>query len=139
MHLLSQIRCICAYRYTKTTAPGDAPAEQRAHTASPPAAPAAPVPGRGFGHGCDPFEPAEWPFALRGADATAVFRSRAFRAARLPQPPLLDSRRPLPKQITLLSAAGGEAVVNHVRPLLCCACSASAGPAVRGCCGRLPV
>lgn len=76
------------------------------------------IPYGTFGRGCTPFNPQDWPFALRDADAAGVYRERAFRAARLPPPPPLDSPHPLPKQITLVSAGDGESVVNHVRPRL---------------------
>ena len=71
--------------------------------------------GGRFGQGCAKFDPAQWPFALRDAAAAEVYRERAFRRARLPPPPPLDSPEPIPRQITVLSAPEGEAISNYVR------------------------
>ena len=66
---------------------------------------------------CPPFDPADWPFALRTKEAADLFRKRAYRAARVPEPSE-DPVAVTPKQITVVSAADGEVVGNKVRSIL---------------------
>lgn len=74
--------------------------------------------------GCPLVNPTDWPFALRNQEAADLFRKRAYRAARL-QPPSEDPLAAIPKQITVVSAAGGEVVTNKVRTLPLCDCCAA--------------
>jgi hypothetical protein len=71
---------------------------------------------------CPPFDPEKWPLALRSQEAADLFRKRAYQAARLP-PPSEQTLESIPKQITVVSAATGEEVVNKVGAhCLCVTC-----------------
>eukprot|EP00892_Ulva_mutabilis_P000815 jgi/Ulvmu1/10734/UM068_0022.1 len=108
-------------RYIDTSAPADklrAAAGPAADDRKPAVVAASAPPGHHtntsrFGSGCDAFDPSTWPFALRDAEAAEAYRERAFRRARLPPPPSLESSAAIPKQITLLSNADGEEITNH--------------------------
>ena len=80
---------------------------------------------------CPPLDPLEWPFALRSKEASDLFRKRAYRAARVPEPSE-DAAVVIPKQITVVSAASGEVVSNKVSSVLMI-CSCTAGHFQAGC------
>lgn len=110
--------CCCACRYTidrKPNKPQSAAAvvaqatlENQNHSMEDPAG----LP-TSQSSACSSFDPDDWPFALRTPEAADAVRSNAYHAARLSLPSE-ETDAPIPKQITIVSAASGEVVSNKV-------------------------